>query len=437
MAKASLLNTTVTSTVTSPSDVRINIKAQGPLALSKALKTSQQLYAASRIDSKYKPILTSLAGRLNSQIELAIVNELGGGQIKAGSGGFYPDYFLTIDGEVELREQKLVSTKETSTGVERKSRVGLAGGSGITLRTGRQELLTGFDLSSGEPVAQTKNVFTTTFVRNLRDNVNNPAELLKIINGKGAAARAIKKSLMTKANAIDIPVQFQGALQNRTIKFSWSEIQKSINAGKMKIQVKVKDEDTVGLNLYFTGSTITKALNDMNKVVIKELNGSLGTTILKALAEMSILPSGITQKEIEKFLKGMGFDYALAYIVGSAIISRGTVKIKKPKAKTSKPVKTQGFLSGVQWTALVQNQLRRTMRKGGTPKQPNLTERSGRFRGSVRVIPNYRANLVSFYYLPLYSHLQDYGYEPEQQIIRSIREVAQKTYARQFNIQRM
>lgn len=427
---------TTTSQVTS-SDGKIKVNSSGPLALAKALKTSQQLYSASRIDSKYKAVLTSLAGRLNSQIELAIVTELGGGQIKAGSGGFYPDYFLNIDGAVEFREQKLVATKETDTGVVRASRVGLAGGSGITLKTGRQELLTGFNVESGTPIAQTKEVLTTGIINNLRANIDNPTKLIDILNGRGEAAKAIKNTLITKANAIDIPVQFQGVLQNRTIKFSWTDIQKCVKSGKMKIQVTIKDDTTISLNLYFTGSTITKALNDMNKVVIKELNGSLGVTILKALAEVATLPSGITQKEIEKFLQDMGFTHALAYIAGSAIISRGTIKISKPKQPKAVPVKTQGFLSSIQWTALVQNQLKQTMRKSGAARQPNLVERSGRFRDSIRIVPNYRANLLKFYYLPLYSHLQDYGYQPEQQIVRSIREVAQKAYARQFNIQRM
>jgi hypothetical protein len=431
------VKTKITSKTTS-SDGKIKVASNDSLSLAKALKTSQQLYSASRIDSKYKSVLTSLAGNLNSKIELAIVNELGGGQIKAGSGGFNPDYFLNIDGAVEFREQKLVSTTETDTGVVRKNRVGLAGGSGITLNTGRQELLTGFDTESGTPERQTKELLTTSIVNNLRANKDNPTKLLDILNGKGAAAKAIKNTIITKASAIDIPVQFRGVLQNRTIKFSWADIQKCVKAGKMKIQVTViEDTTSIKLNLYFTGSTITKALNDMNKVVIKELNGSLGITILKALSEMTTLTSGITQKEVEKFLQDNGFTHALAYIVGSAIISRGTVKISKPKQPKAQPVKTQSFLSSIQWTALVQNLLKKTMRKSGAARQPNLVERSGRFRESIRVVPNYRANLLKFYYLPLYSHLQDYGYNPEQQVVRSIREVAQKAYARQFNIQRM
>ena len=434
-----LLNTLITSSVVSSTNPKLRVNAKGPLALSIALKTSQQLYAASRIETKFKPVLTSLAGRLNSQVELAIVNALGGGQIKAGKGGFYPDFFLNTGPDAwELREQKLVATRETAQGVVRKDAVGLAGGSGITIRSGKQDILTGFITEDGKPEAVIqKDVLTTRFVNQLKANKDDPSNLLKVLGGKGQAARAFKKTMLAKASAIDIPVQFQGKLENRTIKFTWAEIQKCVNSGKMRISVKVIDDDTIKLNLYFTGGTITKALNDMQKVVVKELNTQIGTEILKAMSEMSELPMGSTQKELEKFLKNMGFTHALDYIAGSAIISRGIVKQKKPKQKSEAAIKSQKFLSGVQWTALVQNQLKRSMKRSGPPRAPNLVERSGRFRTSVRIVPNYRQQLIKYYYLPLYSHLQDYGYEPDQQIIRSIREVAQKAYSTKFNIQRM
>ena len=439
MAAGMLLNTLITSSVVSSTNPKLRVNAKGPLALSIALKTSQQLYAASRIEAKFKPVLTSLAGRLNSQVELAIVNALGGGQIKAGKGGFYPDFFLNTGPDAwELREQKLVATRETAQGVVRKDAVGLAGGSGITIRSGKQDILTGFITEDGKPEAVIqKDVLTTRFVNQLKANKDDPSNLLKVLGGKGQAARAFKKTMLAKASAIDIPVQFQGKLENRTIKFTWAEIQKCVNSGKMRISVKVIDDDTIKLNLYFTGGTITKALNDMQKVVVKELNTQIGTEILKAMSEMSELPMGSTQKELEKFLKNMGFTHALDYIAGSAIISRGIVKQKKPKQKSEAAIKSQKFLSGVQWTALVQNQLKRSMKRSGPPRAPNLVERSGRFRTSVRIVPNYRQQLIKYYYLPLYSHLQDYGYEPDQQIIRSIREVAQKAYSTKFNIQRM
>ena len=102
--------TKVTSKVTGPG---IKVASNDGMALSKALKTAQQLYSASRINSKYKGVLTSLAGRLNSQIEAAIVSELGGGQITAGKGGFYPDFYIELRNErgegtgvFEAREQK-------------------------------------------------------------------------------------------------------------------------------------------------------------------------------------------------------------------------------------------------------------------------------------------------------------------------------------------
>jgi hypothetical protein len=81
------VKTKITSKTTS-SDGRIKVASNDSLSLAKALKTSQQLFRASWVDTKYSSVLRSLANRLNSQIELAIVAELGGGQIKAGEGFF-------------------------------------------------------------------------------------------------------------------------------------------------------------------------------------------------------------------------------------------------------------------------------------------------------------------------------------------------------------
>jgi hypothetical protein len=101
----------ITSTTSINNGKRIVKKDATSFAV--ALRGSQQLYRASRIDSKYKGILTSIAKKLNAAIETAIVRELGGGQIKAGRGGFYPDFLLQLDsGEIAFREKKLVSTVE-------------------------------------------------------------------------------------------------------------------------------------------------------------------------------------------------------------------------------------------------------------------------------------------------------------------------------------
>ena len=71
----------------------------------------------------------------------------------------------------------------------------------------------------------------------------------------------------------------------------------------MVISVKDIGDGQIKLNLYFKQAIINKALNDMSQVTIKALEGGLGKTILQALSEVSMLPHGSTQAELQKFLK--------------------------------------------------------------------------------------------------------------------------------------
>ena len=72
----------------------------------------------------------------------------------------------------------------------------------------------------------------------------------------------------------------------------------------------------------------------------------------------------------------------------------------------------------------------------GEPEPPDIKERSGRFRRSVDVKANYRTKTIQYTYNPLYRSLEHYGYHPELQVERSIRQVAQDLYAREFSILR-
>ena len=96
--------------------------------------------------------------------------------------------------------------------------------------------------------------------------------------------------------------------------------------------------------------------------------------------------------------------------------------------------KPQRFISGVQLAQLVQRRLGKTMRKFGDPETPDLTERTGRFRGSVNIIANYRKGVIMYYYNPIYDNLNKYGYNPSDQVGKATREVVQSLYARAFNI---
>jgi hypothetical protein len=101
----------------------------------------------------------------------------------------------------------------------------------------------------------------------------------------------------------------------------------------------------------------------------------------------------------------------------------------------SKP-KPQKFISSAQWTYLVQKRLGDSMLSFGEPEPPDIKERSGRFRRSVDVTANYRTKTIQYTYNPLYRSLEHYGYHPELQVERSIRQVAQDLYAREFSILR-
>lgn len=423
----------ITTTSTTIIEGGPRVSKKDATSFSVALKGSQQLYRASRIDSKYKGILTSIAKQLNAAIETAIVKELGGGQIKAGRGGFYPDFFLQLEDGISFREQKLVSTIEEEDRVVRKGAIKLAGGQGIVLQRGTQELLTGFDTSSGAPEPIKEELPTTRFINSLIKNKNNQEALITILSGRGKAASAVRTTMVTKANTIDIPVQFRGRLENRSISFSYADIVNAVKTKKGKITV-VEFNDGVQLNFSFNGSTITQALNNMNKVIIKELNGRLGKEILQALSDQITVAGPGVAEEIRKFLQDLNLEHALKYIPGSAKIVTGTVlapKIAKEKRKTA-----QKFVSGVQLTALVQRRLGQTMERTGDPSPPDLKERSGRFRKSITVIPNYRSETIRFMYNPLYSSLKDYGYNPDQQIVDSIRDVAASLFKREFRIVR-
>lgn len=115
------------------------------------------------------------------------------------------------------------------------------------------------------------------------------------------------------------------------------------------------------------------------------------------------------------------------------------IKAKKGVSRTSKKPQ-QRFISSAQLTALVKRRLGERMPKGprrGPPlAETILTERSGRFRTSIQVIADYRRNVLSYYYDPLYRVFNNTQRDPDDFVPDTIREVVQTLFARQFNIVR-
>ena len=104
----------VTKVIIESSVVGSGISVQGPPGLNKAIKAAQQLYSLSRKNAQYRAELTQLAGKLNSVVEKAVVDALGGTRIVAKTGlGFQPDFYVRLpDDTIDVREQKLVTVRE-------------------------------------------------------------------------------------------------------------------------------------------------------------------------------------------------------------------------------------------------------------------------------------------------------------------------------------
>jgi hypothetical protein len=117
----------------------------------------------------------------------------------------------------------------------------------------------------------------------------------------------------------------------------------------------------------------------------------------------------------------------------------GGVKVLDDRQR-KEPKKLQEEITAAQLTALVYERLGRKMPRTG-PYGPALSEtilseRSGRFRRSVEVIPQIRQGIIAFTYDPLYKVFVGTSRDPDRFVGETIREVAQKRVARAFRLVR-
>ena len=220
------------------------------------------------------------------------------------------------------------------------------------------------------------------------------------------------------------------------------------------LQISYKTGTSVtALNLFTPLNKFTSPPFEMNysiggKTVKLYLNNAFERQLLRSL--QNVKPLALSSLEqLRKDFADISFGKRVKVSSGSntitvAIPTGGSIPITKAKVNVdsaeqkllSKRESKQAFISGVQWTALTQRRLGETMLRLGDPEPPELKERSGRFRSSVRVAANYRTMTLQYLYNPLYSSLKRYGYRPDLQIETSIREVAQSLYSQKFNIVR-
>jgi len=419
------------------------------VALSKArrlLKTG----SGSRSGNLQKE-LKALYGKTGDIYEIAIAQSMGAKIIPGRGGlGVIPDNVRVTDDAYEISETKSVTTQSDSSGnVSRARPISVAGGDGITLRPGKKTFITSVntpkpgmglqtilddDIKLSNSMDNLSNIFgmedvdiRPAFIQELVNAKGNQKNLKKILSGQSKAAIAIRKNFAIKSSDIRVTIKSGDQHIVKAIGWSWSSIMRN---PKAKIDIKLQEDGSIKFNIKFPEALVRAALNKANKqtdIVLHRAVDRVGKELGQMFAGLS--------PEVVRYLESQDFNFTTKYIKGSVLVSTGSIKITATRKKNiKKSGRNQRFISSLQWTALVQTRLGRTMEKVGPPEAPNLKERSGRFRTSIRVFPNYRARTIAYYYMPMYSHLASYGYNPDQQIETAISEVAMRLYAKAFNI---
>ena len=77
------------------------------------------------------------------------------------------------------------------------------------------------------------------------------------------------------------------------------------------------------------------------------------------------------------------------------------------------------------------------MRRGtGEPRPTKIYERSSTFRSSITAFADLDSKIVSYFYLPYYDSLEQYGYEIQELVEGSIRTVIQNRFNSKFYLKR-
>ena len=373
------------------------------------------------VDGKKTPLSSALFGiytRLSNILDQTIADNLGGKLVKNTKGRGVVADVITDSGFVEA---KAISTTTDQEGKVTRSRgIAIAGGKGLKLQAGRKALQTG--VSRKETVQ-----FTDDFIGQLVAAKDNQIELKKIMSGQSRAAIALRKNFMLKSGDIRVPIEVGRKKVLKAIRFTWNDVRKNKFA---KIKITVDKNGDVFFNIYFTPSVVRDALNKASKAQEIELK-KVSEQVAKALAEefANFSPKVLAFLEKNTLVQTIEVDK------GSALIGKGTIKRKKSKSSAS-----QQFISSAQLTSLLFKKLGEKMprgpRRGPTHSPVVLTERTGRFSRSARVVPNYRRNLMNYFYDPLYGVHRDTDRNPDELIEKSIREIVVQLFSRQFNIVR-
>ena len=413
----------------------------------------QGLSGSNKIPKDIRAELARLGSKLStSALEEPLIKLFGARKIESGGGGFQADFKIQDQIAGKFKETEIKNIKAEAlgfdegagfTGLTRDtvSPISLGGGKGVTIRSGRQQVITGFDQDIGE--YEKEEIDVSPFYRALDSAYKkgaNQADIVKALELNDPSAQAYKASLTSKASDIIIPITIGNRTIVRSIQFTYADMKKYALGGKGSrgkggsFKLKPGKNGAYFLQFSFSQSTVATALNDMSKGITREFNeGVIGQKFVEALA---VTIAGIdpeTLSAMRKHLKEAGFTTALEYLSGSLRVASG-VLLRSPKKRQKNT--QQRYISEVQLSKMIQERLARTMERAGIPNPPDLKYRSGRFASTVRAIPNYRKSIITYFLNPIYTSLESYGYNPGRQVEVATREVVQALFKQRFNILR-
>ncbi len=306
-------------------------------------------------------------------------------------------------------------------------------GVGIT-RGSSRSLTVGFRGSSAltktfdnEIVDQFYNTYNSNLSL-LKSHLENPSSADSAVK---PLIKALRLNLFLKAKSIQIPV----AINNSTVvlgNLSFKSKELFSNANSF-LDVKVS-EDSILVNIKIPQSVLNEAFRNASENIFNDVvtSGLLDSVESFMESNISSKAESLSQdyetavKQASSMLKSKRISVGADYAKGSVIAS--SIRAKIPKTK-SQP---RG-LSIIDITALVRGRTRLKMRRGaGNPTPPNIYERSGTFRGSIEAVANMNTRMIDYFYLPYYDSLERYGYQIDNLVERSIRDIAKERLGQEF-----
>ena len=211
-------------------------------------------------------------------------------------------------------------------------------------------------------------------------------------------------------------------------------------AGQVNIIIKAK------LNPAYMAKFENKVI-DITERFHANLGANFSTRFLKYAAARFVKGSKLGTDDFLEAIISLAKEFeegSNTPLIHQIVITAQTMGVSKSGLALSKEAtstkKQQKFISGAQFTALVQKRMGQLMPRGprrGPPLSPNvLTERTGEFRRSTIIAPNYRTNMIRYFYDPLYGVHRDTDRNPDELIEGSIRDVVTSLFNREFKVVR-